>query len=345
MELAFAIQASILGILIISMILLNYKRSERHDLIGKLFLIVVFSSLFTQILDVLFYFVNGKVMWYYFLANYFSIIMSYIFTFTPPVIWLLIVLYEARKDKKLIYKILKTISPFYILVLILIITSPFTNIMFEIDSSNFYHRTYIFNFSTFLSVILLSGTAVVIHRNRKLLSKKQYLTFSFFIVPAIIGATIQVYDPNFLFLWIGISISCLIFFMYLYSSYDDVDYITGLSNENIFITRVTELINDKTIFTVVLYELEGVSHRDTKILKEFANSIVSINPVGSLLSRISYNSFSVITTSIDINFLKKALNSLDIMLEEKSFTTKYKVSHVVSSNIHKDYKSIINSLK
>ena len=181
--------------------------------------------------------------------------------------------------------------------------------MFEIDSSNIYHRTIMFNFSTLLSTILVVNTAVVIHLNRKLLSRKQYLTFSFFILPAIIGAALQFYNPNFLFLWIGISISCLIFFMYLYSSYDDIDFITGLSNENVFITKVNELLNDKTIFTLVLYELEGITYKDTKILKEFANSIVSINPVGTLLSRNSYNTFSVITNSIDINFLKKALNS------------------------------------
>ena len=230
-------------------------------------------------------------------------------------------------------------------IFLLIITSPLTNLMFEIDSSNIYHRTIMFNFSTLLSTILVVNTAVVIHLNRKLLSRKQYLTFSFFILPAIIGAALQFYNPNFLFLWIGISISCLIFFMYLYSSYDDIDFITGLSNENVFITKVNELLYDKTIFTLVLYELEGITYKDTKILKEFANSIVSINPVGTLLSRNSYNTFSVITNSIDINFLKKALNSLDILLKEKSFNTKYKVSHVVSTSNHKNYKLIIDSLE
>lgn len=345
MELAFAIQASILGILIISMILLNYKKSERYDFVGNLFLIVVLSSLLTQLLDALFYFVNGKENWYFYLANYFSIIIGYMLTFIPPAIWLLIVLYEAKKDKKYIYNIIRKFSPLYITIFILIITSPFTNLMFEIDSSNIYHRTIMFNFSTLLSAILVINTAIAIHLNRKFLSRKQYLTFSFFILPAIIGAGLQFYNPDFLFLWIGISISCLIFFMYLYSSYDDVDFITGLSNENEFIIKVNELLNNKTIFTLVLYELENISYKDTEILKEFANSIMSINPVGALISRNSYNTFSVITNSIDINFLKKALNSLDIMLEEKSFNTTYKVSHVVSTNTHTTYKSIIDSLK
>jgi hypothetical protein len=254
------------------------------------------------------------------------------------------VLYEAKKDKDFIYKIIRITSPVYIIILILILTSPFTNIMFEIDSSNIYHRTSMFNFSTFFSAILIIITAVAIHRNRKFISRKQYFTFSFFILPGIIGAGIQFFYPDLLFLWIGISISCLIFFMYLYASYDDPDFITGLSNENIFITRVNELLNDKTIFTLVLFELEGISYRDTDILKEFATSIVSVNPVGTLLSRNSYNTFSVITNSIDINFLRKALNSLDILLDDKSFTTKFKVSHVVSTNEHKNYKNIMSSL-
>ena len=107
MDLAFDIQASILGILIISMILLNYKKSERYDFVSNLFLIVVLSSLLTQLLDILFYFVNGKEAWYFYLANYLSIIIGYILTFIPPAIWLLIVLYEARKDKKYIYNIIK----------------------------------------------------------------------------------------------------------------------------------------------------------------------------------------------------------------------------------------------
>lgn len=345
MELAVAIQVNILGILILTMILLNYRKLDRNDLIGTLFIFLVIVSLVTQLLDISFYFSDGKQEWYFKVLSHLSTIVMYTFTFFLPIFWLVVIIYEANKDKQLIAKIFRYIIPIYFIIFIMIVTSPFTDLMYVIDENNVYSRNNMLIYSTIFSFVGIIITFGILHKNRNFLSKKQNLTFSLFILPAILGATFQFFYPSYLFLWVGISISSLIFFLYIHSSSVDVDFITGLSNENTFMNKINDLLEEKKIFTLVTYELKDISYKDTKTLQIFTSAVVNITPVSILISRNSYNTFSVITNSIDINFLKKALNSLDILLKEKEFNSEFTVTSIISTEKHKNYKSLMKDMK
>lgn len=345
MELDSILQIDILGILILTMILFNYKKTTKSDIRGSLFLTLLIITMFAQIFDITSSFVSGKTQWYFFVINYISITSIYLSNLFPTVLWLLIVVFELRKSKKEIYQLLKIIIPIIIVFALLITTSPLTNLMYKITSENIIIRNNIFEVVTILNVILTIVILMILIINKKYLSNKQFFVLTLFSIPSMLGGIFQSISGDYVTLWTGVSISCLILFMYIQTTLNDKDYITGLDNENILINSVNDLIKDKTIFTLIVYELENASYKDIDNLLTFTNTIKNVHPIGVVVSRINTNSFVVVTTSIDTQFTKKSFNIFEQSMSKKNIKQQYTLKSIVNNNDYKTYESLLKSVK
>ena len=345
MTLDSLLQIDILGILILTMILFNYKKTTKSDIRGSLFLLLLLVTMFAQIFDILSNFANGRTEWYFYIINYVSVTSIYMSNLFPTTIWLLIVIYEVRKNKNELIKIIKRIIPVFVVLCLLIISSPFTSIMFKISKSNNYVRNSSFIFFTVLNITLTIVTLFYLNRDKLFLSKKQYLVLSLFAFPAVIGGAVQSVSGDYVTLWTGVSISCLILFMYIQTTLNDKDHITGLDTQCSLINNINELIADNTIFTLVIYELKDTNYTDIDKLRLFANSIKNVHPIGLIIARVNTCSFGVVTTSIDTQFVKKSFISLEQTLKENKLEIEYTTKSVLNNNQFSTYESIIESMK
>ncbi len=235
----YYIQIGLFSLLILALVYFNMKFDiNENKLDHTIFKALVLSTALVVVLDVLMYLLPLQQTELFIFLNKLVTCSYYILNPIPCLFWflyadLLIFNDETRFKKIFIIAVIPTI----ILGLVSIM-SLFNGFFFYIDAQNQYYRGA-FNWTLVLACYLYLGyTFIMILRNRKNISSKDFLPMLFFLLPPTFGGLIQIFFFGTSVLWMSVTFSILVIYTKIQNVNVSTDYLTGLYNRRQLDTNI-----------------------------------------------------------------------------------------------------------
>jgi len=224
-------ELDIFSIIVCALLLYDiYQKREKHFIPDKIFTAILASNIVLLALDALGWFLDGKPGSTEALLYIVLMCFYYIMNPVPPYLWSLYADYLVFNDENRIRKLLLPFLIPVIIIAVLTLATPYTNLMFYMDKSNIYHRGPWFPLLVIMSYSYFLYTFVIVLRNRNKIEKSYFLPLSVFILPPLIGGILQAYFYGLSLIWSSLTISLLIVYLYIQNNKLNTDYLTGLYN-------------------------------------------------------------------------------------------------------------------
>ena len=235
----YYIQIGLFSLLILALVYFNMKFDiNKNKLDHTIFKALVLSTALVVVFDVLMYLVPLQQTELFVFLNKLVTCSYYILNPIPCLFWFLyadLLIFNDESRFKKIFII--AVIPIIILGLISI-SSLFNGFFFYIDAQNQYYRGA-FNWTLVISCYLYLGyTFIMILRNRKNISSKDFFPMLFFLLPPTIGGLIQMLFLGTSVLWMSVTFSILVIYTKIQNVNVSTDYLTGLYNRRQLDTHI-----------------------------------------------------------------------------------------------------------
>lgn len=263
MELALKIYIQLFSISILIIILLNSFFRNGENLIKlKVFRMLLVSSSISLIFQLISWIINGNID-----SNMFAFIMfiNILFFLLAPFSTLLWVFYAylvVSKKETNFKNVLLLFSIPYLIDLVIVFASPFTNLVFYIDKNNFFIEGQFYYLHFLSSIIYLLGATIYIIINRKKIEKLELPTILIFLISPIIGGIIQAFFNSFSTFLSAITLSLIIVFVNIQNRIINIDSLTKAYSrtylEYVLNKKIMDIKNWKntTLFGGVFLDLD-----------------------------------------------------------------------------------------
>lgn len=227
----YYIQTGLFSLIILALVYFNIKFDiNKSKLDHTIFKALVLSTALVVVFDVLMYLLPLQQSELFIFLNKVVTCVYYILNPIPCLLWSLyadLLIFNDESRLKKIFPLL--IIPTIILGLISIL-SVFYGFFFYIDAQNQYYRGS-FNWILALTCYLYLGyTSIMILKNRKNISSKDFFPMLFFLLPPTIGGIIQMLFLGTSVLWMSVTFSILVVYTNIQNINVSTDYLTGLYN-------------------------------------------------------------------------------------------------------------------
>ncbi len=264
LEVVHTIDINIFALVILSILLaVSSSKNEKGMIQHQLFMYLIFLNMLLTCLEILGWIFDaraggsGAMSWRLnLLANY----SLYCFEPVPAAVWFLYAHYQIFHDPTRLKRVARILLPILFLNVVLSTASIRTGWFFSVNSSNFYNRGPWFILHVLFPYGMLAAACLIVFTNRKLLEKRNYSALLFFVVPQIIGTSLQVLIYGLSLNWAAMMISVLIVYLHIQDRGMNTDYLTGAYNrrhfEQIISNRIRRISNDES-FAVILADMDN----------------------------------------------------------------------------------------
>lgn len=319
---------NIIGLIILSIILLNMKANKRKiQFDGKLYLVIILSTLVIMILNIIMGCLNGKSG--YLIRETYIIVAAIYFILNPIpyMAWALYTDFYIHKSKRRFKKITPIFAIPAIISIILCILSIFNKGVFFIDENNLYQRGNLFWLNVILYYSYFVSTYIQIIVQRKNINKKDYYSLLTFPILPTLAGILQIVDMSKPFIWLAVSISILIIYLNIQNQEIYEDYLTGLYNRrklDIYLKNVIRELEEGEFIFVIMIDVNDFKHiNDTyghiegdNALKHMANILTESFRTEDFISRYAGDEFIVITKLQDENSKEEIISRLRRKVEK-----------------------------
>lgn len=258
-----AIDINVFSLVILAIILAALRSKQEKGMIQhKLFQVLIIMNMLLIVLEIAGRVFNadsgagGAVAWQ---LNQFSNLALYIAVPLPAAIWLLYANYQIFHDTFRLRKAALMLLPVLSLNLVLSVLSLWTGWFFSIDPANHYHRGPLFPLHVVLSFGLIGVACIMVLANRKLLERRNFRALLLFIVPQVIGTSLQVVFYGLSLNWAAMMVAILIVYLHLQDRGLNTDFLTGIYNrrhfEQIIRNRIRRIGEDQS-FALILADMD-----------------------------------------------------------------------------------------
>lgn len=205
-------------------------RKEKYHFDNKLFLTVLIANMLILLIDALGWLIEGNLLDP---LNAIYLRLIFIYFMMNPILPYLLLLYtdfQIFQDRHRLRKLFWPYLTPMILIAILLIANPFTQVLFHIDQNNVYHRGPLFNLFLLLVFSYLVYALVLIIMNRNIIGRQHFWPLAIFPLPPIIGAFLQAKYFGLALIWSGLTLSLIIIYIYVQNRQLNTDYLTGSYN-------------------------------------------------------------------------------------------------------------------
>lgn len=339
---------NIIALLILIIILLNMRpnyKKMKYD--AKLFFVLLASTAMITILDIIMSAINGEAGYFFRIVNISLTTIYFVLNPIPYMFWSLYIDFYIHKSVRRLKKIGPIIAIPAAFSIILCLLSLYNNGVFFIDKNNVYRRGSLFLLNAALYYSYCIAIYIQVIYERKNIRKKDfYALFSFGITPIIAGL-LQMINTNKAYIWLAISISCLIIYLNIQNSEINEDYLTGLYNRRqldmYFKNSIRNQRDDEWIFMIMLDLNYFKKINDTyghiegdKALKHTANILMDSFRSEDFISRYAGDEFVIIVKLEDIRYKEEIINRLRRKFDEfnKTDITPYNLSIALGYDIY-----------
>lgn len=178
---------------------------------------------------------------------------------------------------------------------ILVITSYYTHLIFYFDGSNVFHRGpigYIVHITGAVYIIVLVIIAIEMYKNT---DKLEILTLFYIVILCTLATIFESFFGYKFILPAAMTISCAIYYIYLYTQIYKIDVLTGVLNRHTFYKDTQALLSTKMAII-------SVDLNDLKKLNDFeghAAGDIALCALANIMVTVSNKKFKVYRTGGD----------------------------------------------
>lgn len=197
---------------------------------------IIVSTILVLLADSGMWLINGCTFPY---ARVFNLLISGLCYALTTLVGLMYVIYiDYRIHRQSVSEMTKRMLPYYAieivcLVLLAVNFVPGYELLFWVDEKNIYHRGDCFWLFTLVSFLFIAACTIRVMvasgKETRITAKREYQYLSLFIIPPVIGGTLQLVT-GLSFSWSFVTISLLILFIKFQSRQVATDTLTGLNN-------------------------------------------------------------------------------------------------------------------
>lgn len=302
------------AMIILMLILWQFTKQKRpNDLNNKVFLfLVVLASLDVSFEMISTYFINLKES---------AIISTTIFYVLQALLPFALVCYirTLRENKIISITEMVLVGIPTMLLLSIVLTNPFTNLLFYFDPTLGYVKGswyMIMYYGAFFHIVL---GCLMTFRWRKIFGKRKIFALFEILLLAGIGVLAQSINQTILTTGFGVSLAILALFIAINNPHANTDSLTGLYDKPYLAKKVNELVLSKKTFhiiTIYVYQLnynnKGADGNNDSLLLESSDKLQKL--CGEKVFRISGKRFLVLAESL--KEYKDFLSSISRFFEE-----------------------------
>lgn len=190
-----------------------------------------------------------KFRWINIVSNYLG------FGLTPSVCICLVYVLDKKTKLRWEFKLAILCELIYLLILALSIPSV---LVFSVSQENIYSRGpyfFIYIFAYFISILYLSLSTIFV--SKQFQNRSKALVYSLMIF---LGAEtiIQILGPDLHVSWLCVTLLSALYFIYCSEMWNQLDGLTGLSNQNSFLNRSEEM--NYTNGMLIVFDVDDFKH-------------------------------------------------------------------------------------
>lgn len=226
---------------------------------------------------------------------------------------------EEKKRKKLEYR--KILYYIYLVQLILIITSPFTHLIFYFDENNLYHHGSLLFVIGIITTLYFVFLTVMIIKERKFLSLTQIHTLVVFIFFVFLISSIQIIYDDLLLLNFISTIAIVLVYLSWENPSNYTDREMEIFNRPAFLVIANEKMLQKKGFRIIAFKIHGLKYMNNiigpvnkTILLKRISDLLSVATEGIPLYRLSSTKIALIVPDKD-DFVDKLLERINLVFE------------------------------
>lgn len=309
-------QFGISGIVISIVVIVNFFiRKSIKSRITRSFIEMMFITLVSTILEVV---INGffsnhignSMLMYHLVISYYALLL------TLPTLYIYCLIYFAWKNYTFPMKTFVRIFVPYTIVLLLLITTPFTGLVFTISPKLEYTRGPLFFIFYIETAIYIIAAFLITLSERSSYSDREKVLICFFLIFVGTALIIQSLKWNSGFIGFMVSISMLFMTLLLDNPLDYFEKVTKLYNKKGFQTVTENLLRKKRNFCVIGIKFVGIQNLMQTIgydnlndlLRNIADYIRSMVPE-SKIAKISDSKYTIICNKENKAKLLQALQT------------------------------------
>ena len=185
-----------------------------------------------------------------------NIVSNYLgFGLTPSVCICLVYVLDNKTKLRWEFKLAILCEVVYLLILALSIPS---GLVFSVSQENIYSRGpyfFIYIFAYFISILYLSLSTIFVSKQFQNRSKALVYSLMIFLVAETI---IQILVPDLHVSWLCVTLLSALYFIYCSQMWNQLDGLTGLSNQNSFLNRSEEM--HYTNGMLIVFDVDDFKH-------------------------------------------------------------------------------------
>jgi diguanylate cyclase (GGDEF)-like protein len=215
-----------------------------------------------------------------------------------------------------------------IITLVVVLLTPFFDLVFSFNSENIYHREawfFVIFAITYLYIIVSSIILILNHRRIPLKEKFPFLIIA--IVP-IIGGLLQGLIYGIFTMWSSVALCLIIIFIFFQERFIQLDYLSGAWTRESFVNFIRKEVKKPMAMAYFdidslksINDIYGHKEGDLVIIK-FCNLLKAIMSPKDLFVRMGGDEFILALDSIENRDIKNVIAELDMMIRTDNLSTK-----------------------
>ncbi len=259
------------------------------------------------------------------------------------------VLLTAIKKNGIIYKLASILE---VLILLYVVTTPWTHLAFYIDGDGLYHRGSMYAvmfISHSVFILLWIGVLAVIYRNIELKKRFSVLLLGFLEFAAII---LQMFDSEFKVIYVAAAFFLEIYYVFMMEVEGRYDQMTGVYSKRFYYSEIDRLPQNSA-YIVFMLDVNGLKYINDNMGHEYGD--LAIKSVGhsawdimnskAKIFRIGGDEFVGFSTSMEENEMIKCIEKINAKLIEESEKLGFDVATSVGYAVHdsgEDFQSTLH---
>ena len=309
-----------------------FHRKESNLPDQKFFYILIISDAILLILDSLQWLVDGKTYAPMRYANIIADMFYYMLQTVPCLAWCLYVRYKYTLNLRETMRAAKLLLVPAIINAVLAVMSCFYNVYFYVDDANVYHRGNLFWVFAVIAAIYFVYALAYILKNKNKVEKEIFRSLVLFLVPPLLGGTIQVFIYGASLIWPCVTLSLLIIYINIQDSQLYTDHLTGLNNRrllDIYLERYMRKTGQVSSIGAIMLDIDnfkqindkfGHTTGDKALVDTAAMLKLSLDK-DSILARYGGDEFVIVKDAKSFNEIEQVVkvieNNMDLYNRKK----------------------------
>ncbi len=248
------------SIIVIAVILSYFNLNNIKTRVSAAFTALTWQCLCASLSDIASIFfmkhVNANTLWLAYVIN-----IIYYFMFNAiPLCFYICLYYLSERTKAMPRGKYWHYFGIYLLVSLILFTTPFTHLVFWFDENYVFCHGPVFYLYYLLAVFYMGAGLVHFLRHRNLYSANQIISLISFILLCLVSTIFQTIYPQYIITGFMLALTILITYLSLENPDDYIDLETGFYNRMAFIVKAQESFDDKKKMNILAISSENLSH-------------------------------------------------------------------------------------